>query len=302
MTTLGIPVPSGFTITTETCDLYYQNGKKIPAGLKEQIDTNLAQLEKMMGAKFNDKENPLLVSVRSGAASSMPGMMDTILNLGINDTVVQALIKKSGNERFAWDTYRRFIQMFGNVVMNVPHHDFEHELEKIKEGKRVQYDTELTASDLQQLVQKYKELIKKVTGRSFPELPREQLDLSIEAVFGSWNNNRAIAYRKLNDIKGLKGTAVNIQSMVFGNMGLTSGTGVCFSRNPSTGENKFYGEYLMNAQGEDVVAGIRTPLSIQELEKQNPTVYNQLIAIRNNLEKHYQDMQDMEFTIQEGKL
>jgi pyruvate,orthophosphate dikinase len=302
MTTLGIPVPSGFTITTETCHLYYESGKKFPQGLTEQIDANIARLEKTMGTKFDDTANPLLVSVRSGAASSMPGMMDTILNLGINDQVVEALIRKTKNERFAWDTYRRFIQMFGNVVMNIEHHSFEEELHKIKSKKGVQLDTELDAKDLKELVKNYKALVLKVTKKSFPENSREQLNMAIEAVFGSWNNSRAITYRKLNDIHGLKGTAVNIQSMVFGNMGETSGTGVCFSRNPSTGENKFYGEYLMNAQGEDVVAGIRTPQSIDQLAKQNLVVYKQLVGVRDTLEKHYKDMQDMEFTIQEGKL
>jgi len=255
-----------------------------------------------MGARFNDSVNPLLVSVRSGAASSMPGMMDTILNLGINDTVVEALIRKTKNERFAWDTYRRFIQMFGNVVMEVEHHAFEEEIHKIKSKRGVQLDTELTANDLKELVKSYKALVQKITKKSFPEDPKTQMYMAIEAVFGSWNNARAITYRKLNDIHGLKGTAVNIQSMVFGNMGDTSGTGVCFSRNPSTGENKFYGEYLMNAQGEDVVAGIRTPQSIDQLAKQNAVVYKQLVGVRDNLEKHYKDMQDMEFTIQEGKL
>jgi pyruvate,orthophosphate dikinase len=302
MTSLGIPVPPGFTITTETCDLYYQSGQKFPAGLKEQIDIAVLNLEKTMNARFGDVNSPLLVSVRSGAASSMPGMMDTILNLGINDMVVQALIKRSGNERFAWDTYRRFIQMFGDVVMNVPHHDFEHEIQKIKDLKKVKLDLELNAADLKELVHNYKELVHKSTGKSFPDDARTQLNMAIEAVFGSWNNNRAIAYRKLNDIKGLKGTAVNIQSMVFGNMGETSGTGVCFSRNPSTGENVFYGEYLMNAQGEDVVAGIRTPHTIQQLEQQNSAIYKQLVSYKDKLERHYKDMQDMEFTIQEGKL
>ena len=302
MTNLGIPVPSGFTITTETCRLYYEDGKKFPQGLKEQIDSNIIRLEKTMGAKFNDKSNPLLVSVRSGAASSMPGMMDTILNLGINETVVLSLIKKTKNERFAYDTYRRFIQMFGDVVMGVEHHDFENELQKMKDKKGVHYDTDLNAEDLKQLIKNYKDLIKKITKKSFPENPRQQLDMAVEAVFSSWNNNRAIAYRRLNDIHGLKGTAVNIQAMVFGNMGDSSGTGVCFSRNPSTGENKFYGEYLMNAQGEDVVAGIRTPNTISDLEKQNSQVYKQLVKIKNDLEQHYKDMQDMEFTIQEGKL
>jgi len=302
MTNLGVPVPAGFTITTETCHLYYENGKKLPTGLKEQVDSKIAQLEKTMGAKFNDPVNPLLVSVRSGAASSMPGMMDTILNLGINDKVVEALIRKTKNERFAWDTYRRFIQMFGNVVMEVEHHAFEEEIHKIKSRRGVQLDTELTANDLKELVKSYKALVLKITKKSFPENPITQLNMAIEAVFGSWNNARAITYRKLNDIHGLKGTAVNVQSMVFGNMGDTSGTGVCFSRNPSTGENKFYGEYLMNAQGEDVVAGIRTPQSIDQLAKQNAVVYKQLVAVRDKLEKHYKDMQDMEFTIQEGKL
>jgi len=228
MTTLGIPVPSGFTITTETCHLYYESGKKFPKGLKEQVDSNILRLEKLMGAKFNDPVNPLLVSVRSGAASSMPGMMDTILNLGINDQVVEAMIKKTKNDRFAWDTYRRFIQMFGNVVMDVEHHAFEEELHRIKSRKGVQLDTGLEAKDLRQLVADYKALILKITKKSFPQNPREQLDMAIEAVFGSWNNNRAIAYRKLNDIHGLKGTAVNIQSMVFGNMGESSALAFVF--------------------------------------------------------------------------
>jgi len=302
MTNLGVPVPAGFIITTETCDQYYIQGKKFPKGLKEQIDSNIKKLETKMGASFNDKTNPLLVSVRSGAASSMPGMMDTILNLGMNDSVVQTLIKKTGNERFAWDTYRRFIQMFGDVVMGAEHHDFEVEIQKIKDRKKVKNDLDLTAADLKDLVKNYKALILKATKKSFPEDPRTQLDMAVEAVFGSWHNPRAEAYRRLNDIKGLKGTAVNIQGMVFGNMGESSGTGVCFSRNPSTGENKFYGEYLMNAQGEDVVAGIRTPKHIGELEKQNPQVYKQLVDIKNRMEKHFKDMQDMEFTIQEGKL
>ncbi|MFH0988215.1 MAG: pyruvate, phosphate dikinase, partial [Parcubacteria group bacterium] len=281
---------------------YFESGNKLPKGRTELVEKNIAKLEKLRGTKFNDSVNPLLVSVRSGAASSMPGMMDTILNLGINDQVVETLIRKTKNERFAWDTYRRFIQMFGNVVMNVEHHEFESILHKMKQERGAKLDTDLKANDLKDLVKKYKAMVLKVTGKSFPEDPREQLYMSIEAVFGSWNNNRAIAYRKMNDIKGLKGTAVNIQSMVFGNMGDSSGTGVCFSRNPATGENKFYGEYLMNAQGEDVVAGIRTPKGIHELDKQNPEVYKKLVAVRNKLEKHYKDMQDMEFTIQEGKL
>ncbi|MFA6088755.1 MAG: pyruvate, phosphate dikinase [Candidatus Woesearchaeota archaeon] len=302
MSTIGVPVPSGFTITTNVCDEYYKVGKKLPAELMAEVKLNLAKVEKSTGMKLGDATNPLLVSVRSGAASSMPGMMDTILNLGLNDVTVQALIKKTGNERFAWDAYRRFLQMFGDVVLEVPHHDFEEVLDEQKKKKGVKLDTDLDAKDLKEVVAKYKAAIKKATGKDFPQDSMQQLILSVEAVFGSWNNDRAILYRKLNDIKGLLGTAVNIQAMVFGNMGNTSGTGVCFTRNPSTGENKFYGEYLMNAQGEDVVAGIRTPLSIDQLEKSDAKSYKQLCDIRLKLEKHYKDMQDMEFTIQEGKL
>ena len=302
MTGLKLPIPPGFTITTESCNLYYKNGKKWPSGLKEEVEQHLQKLEKKMDAKLGDPQNPLLVSVRSGAAASMPGMMDTVLNLGMNDGAVQGIIRKTGNERFAWDAYRRFIQMFGNVVMGMEHHDFEHVLERKKETKGVEYDTELNANDLKQVVSEYKKVVRAKTGRDFPTDPREQLAMSIDAVFGSWNNSRAITYRKLNDIKGLMGTAVNIQSMVFGNMGETSGTGVCFSRDPSTGKNEFYGEFLMNAQGEDVVAGIRTPKPITELKKVMPNAYKELAAIRAKLEKHYKDMQDMEFTIQEKKL
>lgn len=302
MTTLGIPVPFGFTITTETCDLFYKNGKKYPEGTDKQVDEKLALLEKKMGAKLGDSSNPLLVSVRSGAAVSMPGMMDTVLNLGLNDVVVEGMIKKTGNERFVRDAYRRFLTMFGNVVMGVGHHHFEEVLDKKKETKGVEFDTDLDAKDLKEVADEYKEMIKKETGKDFPQTPREQLQMSIDAVFGSWNNNRAILYRKLNDIKGLLGTAVNVQAMVFGNMGKTSGTGVCFTRDPATGENMFYGEYLMNAQGEDVVAGIRTPQKLETLDKVNPEAYKELCDIREKLEKHYKDMQDMEFTIQEGKL
>jgi len=302
MTNIGIPVPAGFTITTETCDLYNKNGKKWPAGLEEQVRENVAKLEKAMGLKLGDRNNPLLVSVRSGAAASMPGMMDTVLNLGLNSEVVQGLIVKTENERFAWDSYRRFIQMFGDVVMEVPHDDFEHVLEKKKQQVGAKSDTELNANDLKDVVRQYKKIYLDHTKEEFPQDPFDQLIKAANAVFNSWNNPRAIKYRQINEIRGLLGTAVNIQAMVFGNMGETSGTGVCFTRNPSTGENKFYGEYLINAQGEDVVAGIRTPEPIDVLSKKWPVVYKQLDAIRLRLEKHYKDMQDIEFTIQEGKL
>lgn len=302
MTNLGIPVPPGFTISTEVCRLYYENGKKYPEGLREEVSANLAKLEKLMGKKLGDAKDPLLVSVRSGAAQSMPGMMDTILNLGMNDRAVRGLSELTGNPRFAWDAYRRFIQMFGDVAMGVPSESFEHALESIKESKKVTLDTELTASDLENLVTEYKVIYKKHTGTEFPQDPVEQMWGATNAVFGSWMNERAIKYRALSNMKGLAGTAVNIQSMVFGNFGDDSGTGVCFSRDPSTGENKFYGEYLMNAQGEDVVAGIRTPETIDKLASENKTVYDQLVAIRDRLEKHYRDMQDMEFTVQQGEL
>ncbi|MBI4711434.1 MAG: pyruvate, phosphate dikinase, partial [Candidatus Omnitrophica bacterium] len=255
MTNIGIPVPAGFTITTETCDLYNKNGKKWPAGLEEQVRENVAKLEKAMGLKLGDRNNPLLVSIRSGAAASMPGMMDTVLNLGLNSEVVQGLIVKTENERFAWDSYRRFIQMFGDVVMEVPHDYFEHVLEKKKQQVGAKTDTELNANDLKDVVRQYKKIYLDHTKEEFPQDPFEQLVKATNAVFNSWNNPRAIKYRQINEIRGLLGTAVNIQAMVFGNMGETSGTGVCFTRNPSTGENKFYGEYLINAQGEDVVAG-----------------------------------------------
>ena len=300
MAGLGIPVPPGFTISTEACRLYNENKGKLTPAIDAEIDQHIVRLEKAMNVKFGDAAGPLLVSVRSGAAASMPGMMDTVLNLGLNDKVVAALAKK--NERFAWDSYRRFCQMFGDVVMGVEHAKFEEALTAMKERKKAKFDTELKASDLKELVAEYKVIIKKATGKSFPEEPREQLRLAIAAVFDSWDNDRAITYRRLNDIKGLIGTAVNVQAMVFGNMGETSGTGVCFSRNPSTGKNEFYGEYLMNAQGEDVVAGIRTPQPIATLEKQMPTCYKALVAIYKRLEQHFREMQDMEFTIQEGKL
>ena len=302
MTSIGLPIPQGFTITTEACDGYYKNEKKLPEDVKKQVTEKIEELEEESGKKLGDKDDPLLVSVRSGAAVSMPGMMDTVLNLGLNDESVLGLIEKTGNERFAYDSYRRFIQMFGDVVMNVAHHSFEEVLEAVKKEKGVELDTELEIEDLKKVIEGYKNAIKDATGRLFPNDGREQLDMAVDAVFGSWNNDRAIIYRRLNNIHGLLGTAVNVQEMVFGNMGDSSGTGVCFTRNPSTGENKFYGEYLMNAQGEDVVAGIRTPLPMSALEKQNKEIYDELFAIRDKLEKHYKDMQDMEFTIQEGKL
>lgn len=302
MTNLGIPVPPGFTISTEACDIYYKNNQSHPKEIVDQVEEDLKQLEDLMGKKLGDEKDPLLVSVRSGAAVSMPGMMDTVLNLGLTDKAVQGLINKSGNERFAWDAYRRFIQMFGDVVRGVPRDHFEEAIEQIKEEKGVELDTELDTADLKKLVATYKEIYKNHTKEDFPQDPKQQLWDSINAVFGSWNNPRAIKYRQMNRIQGLLGTAVNVQSMVFGNFGEDSGTGVCFTRDPSTGENYFYGEFLMNAQGEDVVAGIRTPKGLQELKDINPEAFKQLEEIRHNLEKHYHDMQDIEFTIQQGKL
>jgi pyruvate, orthophosphate dikinase len=302
MSKLGIPVPPGFTISTDACALYYQNGKTHSNEVIKQIDMKLLELESELSKRLGDEENPLLLSVRSGAAVSMPGMMDTILNLGLNDQSVQGMIKQTNNERFVLDAYRRFIQMFGDVVMNVKHAKFETILETVKHTKGINNDTELDVEDLRTIVQRYKELIQNETGQPFPQDAKEQLFKSINAVFDSWNNDRANSYRRLNKIDDLKGTAVNVQSMVFGNMGETSGTGVCFSRDPSTGEKIFYGEYLMNAQGEDVVAGIRTPNPITHLKETNEELYNQLVTIKDNLENHYKDMQDIEFTIQEGKL
>ncbi|MDD5193032.1 MAG: pyruvate, phosphate dikinase [Candidatus Nanoarchaeia archaeon] len=302
MTSIGLPVPNGFTITTKACEFYYKNNKKLSKEIQEQILEKLNELERDTGKKLGERNNPLLVSVRSGAAASMPGMMDTILNLGLNDETVEGLSIKTGNSRFAYDSYRRFIQMFGDVVMGVEHKFFEEILQRTKMQKGVKFDNELNSEDLKKLVEMYKQLIKIKTNRMFPSDVHEQLDMAIDAVFNSWNNDRAITYRRLNNIFGLLGTAVNIQSMVFGNMGEDSGTGVCFTRNPSTGENKFYGEFLMNAQGEDVVAGIRTPRKIEELETVMPSNYLQLINIRKILENHYRDMQDIEFTIEKGKL
>lgn len=302
MTNIGLPVPYGFTITTEVCNLFYDLGKRYPEGLEDQIEENLKKLEEKMGMGFGDEKNPLLVSVRSGAVFSMPGMMDTVLNLGLNDKTVVALIEKTKNERFGWDSYRRFVQMFGDVVMDVEHNKFEEALQSKKDKKNVKFDTELTAEDLRELVEDYKKIIKEAKGISFPQDPREQLKMSIGAVFGSWNNKRAISYRNLHDLPHNLGTAVNVQAMVFGNMGQDSGTGVAFTRNPATGEDKFYGEYLINAQGEDVVAGTRTPQPISKLKEEMPEIYKQLMDIRKKLEEHYRDMQDVEFTIQEGKL
>ena len=302
MTNLGIPVPPGFSITTEVCDAYYKNNQRYPDGLAKEIEQNLSRVEKLMGAKLGDTNNPLLVSVRSGAAASMPGMMDTVLNLGLNPDAVNGLIKKTGNERFVWDAYRRFITMFGDVVMGVERHYFEEILDKYKKKARVKSDTELTTDQLKKIVEEFKAVYKKKTRENFPNDPKVQLQKAIDAVFASWNNPRAVKYRQLYEIKGLLGTAVNVQAMVFGNMGDHSATGVCFTRNPSTGENKFYGEFLINAQGEDVVAGIRTPELISDLEEKMPEVYEQLVKYKNTLEKHFKDVQDIEFTIQENRL
>ncbi|HEY5500673.1 MAG TPA: pyruvate, phosphate dikinase, partial [Candidatus Humimicrobiaceae bacterium] len=302
MTNIGLPVPPGFTITTETCITYYDNGQKYPDGFMDQVEMNMKKLEKAMGLDFGDVNDPLLVSVRSGAAVSMPGMMDTILNLGLNDKTVAGIIKKTGNKRFGMDSYRRFIQMFGDVVMEVEHAKFEEALQHLKDKKGVKFDTDLSAGDLETLVADYKKIVEKEKGVSFPQDPMEQLKMAVNAVFSSWNNKRAISYRNLNDIPHSLGTAVNIQAMVFGNMGDNSGTGVAFTRNPSTGEKKVYGEYLTNAQGEDVVAGIRTPKDLDDLNKEMPQIYKQLMEIFAKLELHYKDMQDMEFTFQEGKL
>ncbi|HHT26040.1 MAG TPA: pyruvate, phosphate dikinase [Firmicutes bacterium] len=302
MASLGINVPAGFTITTEVCTAYYENNRQWPDGLEEQIWEAMGKVEKVMGKKFNDPENPLLVAIRSGARVSMPGMMDTVLNLGLNDNTAEGLIKLTDNPRFVYDSYRRFVQMYGDVVLDVPHEEFEKLIDAVKEAKGYQFDTEVTAEEWKQLVGEFKALIAEKTGKPFPEDAKEQLRGSINAVFGSWNNARAIRYRQINDIPGHWGTAVNVQAMAFGNIGDNSGTGVAFTRDPSTGENVFYGEYLMNAQGEDVVAGIRTPLPISTLKEQMPDVYAELESIYKKLELHYRDMQDIEFTIQEGKL
>ncbi|MHC4123012.1 MAG: pyruvate, phosphate dikinase, partial [Planctomycetota bacterium] len=302
MTNLGVPVPPGFTIATKVCNEYYKNKAKWPKGLAEEINKNVVKLEKAMNAKLGDPNNPLLVSVRSGAAVSMPGMMDTVLNLGLNDKVIEGIIKRTGNSRFAYDIYRRFIDMFGDVVMGCNHEHFEAVLHAAKRKAGVELDNELTAQQLKQVVEKYKAVYKKNVGKMFPQDGKVQLTHAINAVIKSWMTERAIKYRQLYNITGLLGTAVNIQAMVFGNMGKDCGTGVCFTRNPSTGEKEFYGEFLMNAQGEDVVAGIRTPQPLKKLSKIMPKAYKQLITLMKRLEKHYKDMQDIEFTIQQTKL
>jgi len=302
MTNLGLPVPRGFTVTTEACTRYYEDGQVIAKEIEDQIYEHLAKMESIVGKQFGNPDNPLLVSVRSGARASMPGMMDTILNLGLNDTVVEGLARLTSNPRFAYDSYRRFIMMFSDVVMGIERSKFEDLLDKMKEKKGVKHDTELDADDLKALVNQYKDLYLEEKGEPFPQDPRVQLMEAVKAVFRSWNNPRAIVYRRLNYIPSDWGTAVNVQEMVFGNMGDDSGTGVAFTRNPATGEKKLYGEYLMNAQGEDVVAGIRTPESIDKLKEVNPELYRQFSEIAEKLEKHYKDMQDMEFTIERGKL
>ncbi|MCW8803395.1 MAG: pyruvate, phosphate dikinase, partial [Ignavibacteriaceae bacterium] len=308
MVNISLPVPAGFTITTEVCTYYYDNNRKYPKELKSQVLAALSKVEKEMGAKFGDSENPLLISVRSGARASMPGMMDTILNLGLNDESVQGLIRKTNNPRFAYDSYRRFVQMYGDVVLGlkpVDKHDedpFEVILDKKKHQNGFRLDTELTADHLKELVEEFKAAIREKTGNDFPSDPMDQLWGAVGAVFGSWMNDRAIVYRKLNNIPADWGTAVNVQSMVFGNMGEDSGTGVAFTRDPASGENVFYGEYLFNAQGEDVVAGTRTPHPISELKKEDPKIYKQLDNFRKILGKHYKEMMDIEFTIQQGKL
>ena len=303
MTNAGVPVPPGFTITTEVCNLFYEIGNRVPDGLDAEMRVYMKMMEDAVsGFTFGDMDRPLLVSVRSGSKFSMPGMMDTVLNLGLNDKTIQGLIRMSGNERFAWDAYRRFIQMFGNVVMGIEKDVFEQIIHEAKKKRKVHLDIDLTAEDLKGLVDKFKFKVKQVMKREFPQDPWEQLVMARDAVFGSWNNPRAITYRRLNDIPGNLGTAVNVQAMVFGNMGDTSATGVGFTRNPSTGEKEFYGEYLTNAQGEDVVAGTRTPHPIADLKKEMPQVYRQLRDITNKLEQHYRDIQDFEFTVQDGTL
>lgn len=302
MTSIGLPVPPGFTITTEVCDLYYKSGRKLPKGLMEAIRKNVATLEKELGKKFGDTEEPLLVSVRSGAAVSMPGMMNTILNLGLNDESVVGLANATSNERFAYDAYRRLINMYGDVVCGVDHEHFENAFDAIKNQYGAQEDTDVPTDGMIELCTAYKKVFKKHFGKPFPQDPLDQLELAVEAVFKSWMQNRAVRYRQVEGITGLLGTAVNVQSMVFGNMGEDSGTGVAFTRDPSTGKNEFYGEFLINAQGEDVVAGIRTPQPVAKMPKWNKKVHQQLLKIKDKLEKHYKDVQDIEFTIEKGKL
>jgi pyruvate,orthophosphate dikinase len=302
MTSIGLPVPPGFTITTEVCDLYYKSDRRLPAGLVDEVSANVAVLEKELGKKFGDTANPLLVSVRSGAAVSMPGMMNTILNLGLNDEAVVGLANATGNQRFAYDAYRRLINMYGDVVCGVDHEHFEYVFEKLKKRYKAKQDTDVPVEGMIELCDEYKQVFKKYFGKAFPQNPIKQLELAIEAVFKSWMQPRAVKYRQVENITGLLGTAVNVQSMVFGNMGDDSGTGVAFTRDPATGENKFYGEFLINAQGEDVVAGIRTPLPVAEMPKWNKQIYKQLLDIKGTLENHYRDVQDIEFTIERGTL
>ena len=302
MVSIGLPVPPGFTITTDTCAAYYRNGQRLPHGLMNEVHKNIAMLEKETGKKFGSTENPLLVSVRSGAAVSMPGMMDTILNLGLTDAAVEGLASSTGNKRFAYDAYRRLINMFGDVVMGCDHHHFEHAFDSIKKKYKASIDTEVPEAGIVELCEEYKKVYRRYVGEDFPQNPFKQLELAIEAVFKSWNGERSLVYRRLQGITGLAGTAVNIQCMVFGNMGDDSGTGVAFTRNPATGENEFYGEFLINAQGEDVVAGIRTPQPVDQMPKWNKRVYQQLLEIKGKLEKHYREVQDIEFTIERGTL
>ena len=311
MTNIGLPVPAGFTITTEVCDLYYRSNKKCPPGLEAEVAKNIARLEKLVGKRLGDSEDPLLISVRSGAARSMPGMMETILNLGLNDKSVEGLAKKTNNRRFTLDAYRRFIVMYGSIAMHIPREEFEQELEWIKHNRTRQrlnkgnnkiIDTDVNEQELEELISLLKAVYKRHTKKDFPQDPEEQLWGAINAVFGSWMAEKAVTYRRVEKISGLRGTAVNLVQMVFGNKGDTSGTGVCFTRDPNTGENIFYGDLLMNAQGEDVVAGIRTPLHLSDLNRSMPRIYKQLCDVRKKLEKHYRDMQDIEFTVENGRL
>src|SRR5258707_1914708 len=308
MTRIGLPVPPGFTINTEVCTYFYDNKKTYPPELKDQVASALGKIEKSVGKKLGDRKDPLLLSVRSGARDSMPGMMDTILNLGMNDEVVEVVAEKSGNPRFAWDSYRRFLQMYGDVVMGVQkregedHEPFETVIEDVKHEAGVEKDTDLSVEDLQTLVERFKQLIKERTGKTFPQDPRHQLWGAIGAVFGSWNNDRAIVYRRKYGIPHEWGTAVNVQTMVFGNRGDTSATGVAFTRDPATGEKVFYGEYLINAQGEDVVAGVRTPHPVAQLAQEMPAAHKELLKVRSLLEKHFRDMQDLEFTVEDNNL
>ena len=302
MTGLGLPVPQGFTITTEACTQYYEDGREINAEIQAQINEYIEKMEEITGKKFGDKENPLLVSVRSGARASMPGMMDTILNLGLNEDVVEVIAKKSNNPRWAWDCYRRFIQMYSDVVMEVGKKYFEELIDKMKAERGVTYDVELTADDLKELAGQFKAEYKEKIGQDFPDDPKEQLMGAVKAVFRSWDNPRANVYRRDNDIPYSWGTAVNVQSMAFGNMGDDCGTGVAFTRDPATGEKKLMGEFLINAQGEDVVAGVRTPMPIAQMEQEFPEAYAEFIKVCDTLENHYHDMQDMEFTVENKKL